>query len=55
MAERVSKFVLYMLMVGMLFAGLFNTVAMKLQNTQQYFNIDKNKWMDYNHPFFQTF
>ena len=55
MAEKVSKIVLYLLMLAMLLSGLSNTVVMKLQNSQTYFNYDREKYMEYNHPFFQTF
>ena len=55
MAEKVSRPILYMLMLGMLLAGLANTSFMKLQNSQEYYNDDLDKRMEFNHPFFQTF
>ena len=55
MAETISPPILYGLMIGMLLTGACNTVFLKLQNGEEYYNDDKNKNMSYNHPFFQTF
>lgn len=54
MAE-ISNFLLYGLMLGMLITGTVNTVFLKLQNLEQYFNYDFGKKMSFNHAFFQTF
>lgn len=55
MAEKISPFFLYMLMLGMLITGTLNTVFLKLQNLEKYYNSDKDEHMVYNHAFFQTF
>ena len=55
MAERISVIALYGLMVGMLITGSLNTIFLKLQNGQEYYNDDKGKKVNYNHPFLQTF
>lgn len=55
MAEITSPLILYSLMVGMLLTGTLNTIILKMQNLQTYYNEDKDKQMVYNHPFFQTF
>ena len=55
MAEAISAPILYALMLGMLITGTCNTVFLKLQNGEEYYNSDKGKNMSYNHPFFQTF
>ena len=54
MAERISVIALYGLMVGMLITGSLNTIFLKLQNVQKYYNKDKEKHMKFNHPFIQT-
>lgn len=54
MAEKVPKSILYILMLGMLLAGLMNTTFMKLQNNQTYFNDDMQQELEFQHPFFQT-
>lgn len=55
MAENISAPILYALMLGMLIFGTCNTVFLKLQNSEEYYNDDKKKSMSYNHAFFQTF
>jgi drug/metabolite transporter (DMT)-like permease len=55
MAEKISPVFLYMLMLGMLITGTINTVSLKLQNLEKYFNKSTGENQVYNHAFFQTF
>lgn len=55
MSERVPNVILYMLMVVMLISGMANTIFLKLQNYQKYYNEEMDKEMEFNHPFFQTY
>jgi drug/metabolite transporter (DMT)-like permease len=54
MAE-ISTIALYGLMLGMLITGTINTISLKLQNGEEYYNKDEGKKLGYNHPFVQTF
>jgi drug/metabolite transporter (DMT)-like permease len=55
MAEKISPIFLYMLMLGMLITGTINTVSLKLQNLEKYYNKSTGERQVYNHAFFQTF
>ncbi|CAI2368756.1 unnamed protein product [Moneuplotes crassus] len=55
MVENIPRYQVYLLMLGMTFAGSASTITQKLQNSQMYFNDQEQQRVKYQHPFFQTF
>jgi len=51
MAESISYYQIYLLMLGMTLAGSASTITQKLQNGQGFDDSSRK----YQHPFFQTF
>ena len=54
MKEEVPKVQLYLLMLGMLLTGAYDTAALKLQSQERSVGRDGGSERPYYHPFFQT-
>ena len=52
--ESGSKSMVYGLMLAMLLTGTLDVILFKSQSQQEYFNTDKQKNMNFEHPFLQT-
>ena len=52
--ESCSKSMVYGLMLAMLLTGTLDVILFRSQSQQEYFNTDKQKNMNFEHPFLQS-